>query len=128
MEQEEKTKILLYLGDHDPSGIDMTRDIQKRLRIFGSDAEVRRIALTMEQIEELNPPPNFAKMSDSRAEDYVARYGMSSWELDALKPQYITDLIEKAVVDEINTDVWTDALEESEDTKDRLREFVDTFE
>lgn len=75
-------KIILHLGDHDPSGIDMTRDIQERLELFEADVEVKRIALTMEQIHEFTPPPNPAKLSDSRCGGYIKKYGYSSWELE----------------------------------------------
>lgn len=88
---------VLYLGDHDPSGIDMTRDIQDRLDIFKSLAEVKRIALNMDQIKLYNPPPNPAKITDSRCASYVAEYGHESWELDALDPRDIHELIEKHV-------------------------------
>ena len=99
IEQEENGKetYLIHLGDHDPSGIDMTRDIQARLRLFESSCSVERIALIMEQIEEYNPPPNPAKLTDSRCQGYVDEYGNESWELDALDPRTITNLIEDAV-------------------------------
>lgn len=85
---------ILHLGDHDPSGIDMTRDITERLEMFGADmVTVKRIALTMEQIRAYNPPPNPAKLSDTRAKDYIAEYGYESWELDALEPKVIEELI-----------------------------------
>ena len=63
-ESNEKKTFILYLGDHDPSGMDMVRDIQSRMNIFDSTVDVKRIALNMDQIEEFNPPPNPAKMSD----------------------------------------------------------------
>ena len=46
-EHQEKGKqtVILQLGDHDPSGIDMTRDIQDRLLGFGVPTEVKRLAL-----------------------------------------------------------------------------------
>ena len=44
------------------SGIDMTRDIQERLSMFGADVYVKRVALTMNQISTYNPPPNPAKI------------------------------------------------------------------
>lgn len=90
--------VVIHLGDHDPSGIDMTRDIRERLNdTFWGEVEVNRIALTMDQIAEYNPPPNPAKVTDSRAPDYIARYGTSSWELDALEPRVLNDLIIEAV-------------------------------
>lgn len=91
--RQNQSCIIIHLGDHDPSGIDMTRDIQDRLDIFECDATVERIALNLDQIEQYNPPPNPAKISDSRYEGYVAKYGEESWELDALEPQVITQLI-----------------------------------
>lgn len=93
-----KRTIILHLGDHDPSGIDMTRDIEERLtQTFGVYTEIKRIALNMEQIEELQPPPNPAKLTDSRVGGYIKRFGRQSWELDALDPNTITDLIESYV-------------------------------
>lgn len=89
----DKKNIILHLGDHDPSGIDMSRDIEERLALFGADVEFKRIALSMEQIEELSPPPNPAKITDSRAAKYIERYGRHSWELDALNPEYLDKLI-----------------------------------
>ena len=92
-EWHDKKNVILHLGDHDPSGIDMSRDIEERLALFGADVEFKRIALSMEQIEELSPPPNPAKITDSRAAKYIERYGRHSWELDALNPEYLDKLI-----------------------------------
>lgn len=92
-EQLHERSVILHLGDHDPSGVDMTRDIQDRLSMFGSSVYVDRIALTFEQVEEYAPPPNPAKITDSRCKAYIEEYGDESWELDALNPTVIRDLI-----------------------------------
>lgn len=84
---------IIHLGDHDPSGMDMTRDIEERLAVFGARVEVHRIALNMDQVEEYNPPPNPAKLTDSRCEGYMERFGEESWELDALEPSVLDALI-----------------------------------
>lgn len=90
--------VILHLGDHDPSGIDMTRDIKDRLVTFGCDKiEVHRIALTIEQVEEHHCPPNFVKLKDTRTDEYMDRYGEESWELDALSPQVMVDLIKENI-------------------------------
>mgnify|MGYP000990779512 CR=1 FL=1 len=94
---DREQRIIIHLGDHDPSGIDMTRDIQDRLDLFGSNVYVKRVALTMGQIATYNPPPNPAKITDSRASKYIEEYGDESWELDALEPKVITDLIKNEV-------------------------------
>jgi len=85
--------VILHLGDHDPSGVDMTRDIQDRLNLFGTDVYVARIALTWEQVQQYAPPPNPAKLTDSRCKNYIENYGSESWELDALNPTIIHNLI-----------------------------------
>ena len=123
--------IVLHLGDHDPSGIDMTRDITDRLDMFSSykgGIEVRRIALTMEQIEEVNPPPNPAKVTDSRYEKYSAEYGDESWELDALEPSYIADLIQRAVFEERDIDRWEVAHNEQEEEREQLQDIIDRWD
>lgn len=94
---DREQRIVIHLGDHDPSGIDMTRDIQDRLDLFGANVYVKRVALTMEQIANYNSPPNPAKITDSRASKYIEEYGDESWELDALEPRVITDLIKNEV-------------------------------
>lgn len=89
--------IVLHFGDHDPSGIDMTRDIQERLRMFTGGVEVRRLALNMDQVEEYSPPPNPAKQTDSRFESYTEEYGDESWELDALDPTTLAGLVQAEI-------------------------------
>lgn len=91
--------IIFHLGDHDPSGLDMTRDNRDRLSLFvGAPVQVVRLGLNRDQIEQYNPPPNPAKVTDSRAKAYMAEHGDSSWELDALDPAVISKLIEDAVL------------------------------
>ena len=149
--------VVVHLGDHDPSGIDMTRDITDRLMMFitqdwlnqmmpGSEASVRvseiikhmvynldnvgmlsgdhagqdpitvnRIALNMAQVEEYEPPPNPAKLTDSRAPDYVALYGDDSWELDALDPSTLDGLITSAIQGVIDHDLF-DEMERAEES------------
>lgn len=108
-----QTPVIIHLGDHDPSGIDMSRDIQDRLEIFMGPGEimVQRIALNMDQIERFTPPPNPTKLSDSRSRGYVEKFGMESWELDALEPKFLTELIGGTIRGFINEpDAWKKAL------------------
>lgn len=111
-------RVILHLGDHDPSGKDMTRDIAERLELFGADVEVIRIALNWDQIDEYGPPPNPAKLSDSRAGAYIREYGCESWELDALEPKILSGLIRNNVYD--LTDI--DLLEKASSREDVHRE------
>lgn len=90
--------IIVHLGDHDPSGIDMTRDIEDRFDTFQVPVKVNRIALNYDQIQTYNPPPNPAKMTDSRFDGYSIRFGDESWELDALNPKTLVSLMRDAVL------------------------------
>lgn len=120
-QRDRENRIIIHLGDHDPSGIDMTRDIQERLWLFGADVEVKRVALTMNQIDTYNPPPNPAKLSDSRCGKYIEQYGDESWELDALEPQVITDLITNEVTAFRNDEIYQAVCDKESREKDELR-------
>lgn len=110
--------VIVHLGDHDPSGIDMTRDIKDRLDLFmGDGVAVRRIALNFEQVQTYNPPPNPTKLTDSRANGYMARFGDESWELDALEPTVIANLIRNEVAGIWDADAWT--AEEAKEEKEK---------
>ena len=116
---------LFYLGDHDPSGEDMVRDIGDRLRLFGvHHIHVVKLALTMEQVEQYNPPPNPAKVSDPRATAYIDQHGDSSWEVDALPPETLSEIIRTAF-DEIVDTAKMDKVKRKEETdKQLLRRLV----
>jgi hypothetical protein len=115
--------VLIYLGDHDPSGLDMTRDHEDRLTMFlehqGVEVEVRRIALNMDQVEQFKPPPNPTKPKDSRTDPYVRRFGRTCWELDALKPRVLDELVRKEIDTLRDMDKWAD--KEDEDKAQRAK-------
>jgi hypothetical protein len=115
-----QTPIILHFGDHDPSGMDMTRDIQDRLELFMGGMEVRRLALNTDQVEQYTPPPNPAKISDTRAAAYIARFGDESWELDALDPTVLADLIRDTLTSLQDEDAWREAEENEERHKSLL--------
>jgi hypothetical protein len=115
------TPVVLHLADHDPKGIDMTRDNRERLSLYArDDIEVRRIALNMDQVRQYNPPPNFAKDSDTMTEAYRAEYGDECWELDALDPTVIANLIRRELDDLIERDEWDAALSKEQEGRDLL--------
>lgn len=123
-ERDECIPVLFYLGDHDPSGEDMVRDIADRFALFGVDVDVRKLALTMDQVEEYNPPPNPAKMSDSRAEGYVAKHGASSWEVDALPPDVLSRIIADAFDEVIDRKAMDAVIAREELDKAKLRKLI----
>lgn len=115
--------VILHFGDHDPSGIDMTRDIGDRMKMFGirGSFEIRRLALNMAQVSEFNPPPNPAKETDSRFAGYTQLYGEESWELDALQPKYLIDLVGKTVDEYRDMGKWREIADQEQDHRARLQ-------
>lgn len=121
--------VILHLGDHDPSGLDMTRDVSDRLNKFAQGpVEIRRLALNMAQVEQYDPPPNPAKDTDARFEGYRDLYGDESWELDALDPDVISDLIDDEVEQLVDQDLWDDAVAAEEANKSSLQEVSSRWE
>lgn len=118
---------ILHFGDHDPSGLDMTRDIEERLNLFGAFPKVKRLALNMSQVKKYNPPPNPAKETDSRFEDYRAKFGNKSWELDALPPDIFVKMVEGEVAKLIDEKQWTKQLKAEESGKEQLVLISDNF-
>lgn len=125
--------VILHLGDHDPSGIDMTRDLIDRLQLLQHGSarkwKVVRLALNMSQIEEKNPPPNPAKETDARFVGYRDRFGDESWELDALEPAYLNELITENIEACIDDQAgWEQRQAEIERIKARLATTADEWE
>lgn len=128
---EGKQCVLIHLGDHDPSGIDMTRDNKERMDLFTGlpdYVDVRRIALNMDQVRKYSPPPNPAKETDTRSPKYTRRYGNKSWELDALEPRVMEQLISDEIEQFINFDEWDDVIEKEEEKKTLLRKVYQRWE
>lgn len=133
---------ILYLGDFDPSGVDMIRDIEQRVRELylggegaferwsvgeskkpnldrhpevwetvckdklGIDFEVVSIALTRVQIEQHGPPPNPAKRTDTRFAKFEEAHGDTSWEVDALPPEVLNEILTDAIEERIDRELY----------------------
>jgi hypothetical protein len=115
--------LVLHLGDHDPNGLDMTRDITERLRLYARQPiEVRRLGLNIDQVKQHRLPPNFAKESDTRFAAYVKKFGTTKcWELDALSPAVIVGLIRKELVKLIDAKMWQRRINAERRNKAKLR-------
>lgn len=149
-----KKAVIFHFGDHDPSGIDMSRDIEDRLMLFltyhwafdnGYDMtnaaerqnviddvralfEIRRIALNMAQIEQYGPPPNPVKQTDSRWVKYVEEYDVEqSWELDALDPATLAGLTLEAIKSVRKTKDWNRAIGRENSERDLLKKAADNW-
>jgi len=135
--KEGKGIYCIYAGDFDPSGLDMDRDIIDRMNLFFQDVDVfrdfiqvfplKRIALTMEQIEKYRPPENPAKVTDSRFEKYAQEHGEYSWELDALEPAALEEIVETAIIQYVDIDEFDQVAEEEKKIKVKIKKFANKW-
>jgi hypothetical protein len=177
--EEGKKVSILYFGDHDPSGLDMIRDIRDRLMFmfvngerrhqvgirnrkedwqnqmleeglpehleedeslwdleadskfdwvtafFKEHFEIIQVGLTMEQIRRYNPPHNPAKITDPRAKDYIEQFGQVSWEVDALSPQVMRDIVDEAIKTKMDYAIYESVLEKESQDREKLRTIIE---
>lgn len=115
---------ILYLGDLDPSGEDMVRDVRERLEMFECYCDVEKLALTIEQVEEFKLSPNPTKLTDSRAASFIAEYGYNSWEVDAIPPRVLQSLISKRIEMLLDLDQIQEFKDKEAEDKKRLRAMI----
>ena len=117
-----ETVVILYFSDHDPEGLHMPEQVGEALESFGvTNVEIRRMGLTMEQIRQHSPPPSAAKRTSSRVQSYFDATGTDqAWELDALKPKVIQDLITSETEKIIDWDLWNEAVAKEESNKELM--------
>ena len=123
-----KKCVILYMGDHDPSGLDMVKDIQNRLDIFKVDVDVRIIAITKEQIEKYNLPPDEAKSDDPRFNGYILDHGAISWELDALPPEILNQILANALESVIEMEKYVGVVAEENEEKANMKRIIDQMD
>ena len=105
--------VLLYAGDFDPSGEDIDRNFVEQVACFD---DVIRVALTPEQVEQYELPPQPGKSSDSRAEGFMERHGvLVQVELEALDPETLRDLYTDALEDFWDTSAFNSSLDTEHD-------------
>lgn len=120
----DKSIIILYFGDFDPTGLDIDRSLEDRLSNYcDADFEVVRVALTDGDI--VNLPPNPTKASDSRAASYIAQYGERCWELDALPPNELKSRVRQAIESYIDKEEWGASLQEREGGKEQIKKKIE---
>lgn len=121
-----KNPIMLYFGDHDPSGDDIPRSIKDNLWNMGlPEIEIKRIALTKDQVIEWNLPPAPTKSTDTRSVNWD---GLGQVELDAVMPEDLTELCIESIKDCFDEGMYEDLIieedEEREEFQNNMREYV----
>ena len=119
---DDKEIVILYLGDFDPSGLDITRDLYDRLIKYGANLSVKPLALNIEQIRKYDLPPMPAKKTDSRLAKFISETGASdAVELDALEPPILKEIVDEGIKDLIDSKLWTKRIAEIDEIKENLR-------
>lgn len=126
---DEKNCTIFYAGDYDPSGLDITRDLRDRLHRYGADVTVKRIALSLDQINEHQLPPMPAKKSDARYAKFVADTGgADAVELDALEPPVLKQIVKAALMGAIDFDAWNKRIQEIKEGKRELKKRLEKMQ
>lgn len=142
---------MIYLGDHDPSGVDMSRDIDDRLTLFLESAltgaifldsklkeelamvdprphKIHRVALNMDQVRAMHLQSSPAKAKDTRIEDYRTQFGTyDTWELAAVEPRTMVKLVRDAVEGLIDQEKWNEDKAREEAGRAELQHFAYTY-
>jgi len=121
MDDYEKKHKILYLGDFDPTGLDIERSLLERIRNETDwDIDSERIGLTFDQAKDL--PPNPTKKADTRTSFYRNKYGDKCWELDALEPDVLIELVKKNIRKHIDSVKWNEVKHQEQATRQQLKE------
>lgn len=93
--EQKKPAYLYYFGDLDPSGVDITRTVERGIREFAPNVDLffQRVAVTPQQVEELGLPTRPTKVTDSRSKNFSGE----SVEVDAIPPPQLRDLVKDCI-------------------------------
>jgi hypothetical protein len=115
--------VVLYVGDFDPSGMDIERDLVDRAGLL--NARVVRLGVTEGQVRDLRLVPALGKARDSRSPGFIARYGgLYQVEVEALSaalPGGLVGLVRDAVEDVLDLDLVAGMVHEEHTERERLR-------
>lgn len=138
--------VLLYAGDFDPSGEDILRNfvdqtkrsISRDFGILGTDGriesgrttitsrvarfdEIVRVALTPEQVEEHDLPPQPGKADDTRSKGFKERHGrLIQVEVEALDPETLRRLYQDAIDEYFDLSIWEEVVDREREERESL--------
>lgn len=116
-----KTPLILYFGDYDCSGEDIPRSLKDTLIRMGVPVEVKRIALMEHQVKAWKLPPAPTKSSDTRSANWN---GLGQVELDAVEPEKIVELLNKAISNEFDEELYSELEEQEKDENTQFKRIL----
>ena len=125
-EMPEKQKTILYFGDFDPTGLDISRDITAEF--IDDGVKVERIALNEKQVRDYNLPPILTKPTDSRTAKHIEQYGNVAVELDALPPNMLTKLCKDAIMSHLDISAFNETKEQEKEDLSKIEKWAEACE
>jgi hypothetical protein len=124
--RQEKPAYLYYFGDHDPSGLDITRVVEKGVREFAPEADINftRVAVTPQQIVDLALPTRPTKTADSRSKSFAG----GSVEVDAIDPATLRGMVEPCIKQHIDDQAYERLIEIEAAERETLEEIAEVVE
>jgi len=122
---------VFYIGDHDPSGRHMSEvDLPERLARYGGSANIVRLALDDADVGESSTLPWFPvgdKVTDTRYQWFIERFGQRCWEVDALPPPILRTRLDDAIANVLDVDAWQHAMMIEKAETDSMRTILGHF-
>lgn len=121
---------IFYIGDHDPSGIDIERDLLSKITQYMETEKfisLERLAISRDDIETFNLPPLRVKAKDPRAKAFTKLHGYEVVEADALPPSELRRRIQESVSTLINVERWNHNVRIETAEFNSIREIVGKF-
>jgi hypothetical protein len=131
---QDQQAVVLFVGDHDPSGLDLERDVQAKLDTFGAAGlyELKRVAVTCDetcQADEIELHSNPAKESDKRWPGYIAAgHTDQAWEVESIEPTVLAARVREAILAEVDVDQWQTDVDQQESDRGRISALADDWD
>jgi hypothetical protein len=127
----DKHLTVLYVGDWDPSGMQMSSvDLPDRLQRYGGAATIKRVALDACDVQGDTKLPHFeatTKGKDPRYKWFIERYGHRCWEVDALSPPVLRERVEAEILALLDVDAWQHARKIEDAETESMRSVLGTW-
>ena len=119
--------VILYLGDFDPSGLDIENHLKEAIKKFGVNCKVKRVAVKEDDVGKLPSSP--LKKTDPRLRkkyrDYEKKYGDKVWEIDAFDPNDLYSRIENEISKMLDVKKWKKIMERNKIIKKQASRMLD---
>jgi hypothetical protein len=105
-----KRMTLIVVSDYDPEGLDLADDAVRTLRdLWNIPVDYHRVGVNREQIDELDLASDFnpAKETSTRLQSFIDKTGgTETWEVEALSPTYVREETKKAILANMDMEIY----------------------